>query len=282
MTERCTAWQASSNNFSCTEKWKQGFTHRGRGVNTPRTAPLIWFFHYCIMSTIEESSVCMCVCVEINAMSQYPCNISETSHNCQIYYSGISHVRVCVCGGEKNAMSQCLCITVTSLKLLTIVRYIILTSVMSVCVCVWKSMPWSSIRVTSLKLLTTVRYIFCHLSCPCLCEREMPWASMRVTLLKLLTIVRHVLSSVMSACVCVWKRKPWASIRETSLKFLIIVRYIILSFVMSVCVCVCVKENAMSQYPCSISETSHNCQTYHSVICHVRVCVRVCEKNAMS
>ena len=66
-------------------------------MNTPRTAPLIYFYHYCIMSTIDESSVCMCVCVEMNGMSQYPCNIPETSHNCQIYYSGISHVRVCVC-----------------------------------------------------------------------------------------------------------------------------------------------------------------------------------------
>ena len=238
MTERCTAWQASSNNLSCTEKWKQGFTHRGTWCEYTKNStidiifPLLYYeYHWW--------KLCVYVCVEMNAMSQYPCHISETSHNCQIYYSGISHVRVCVCGGEKNAMSQCLCITVTSLKLLTIVRYIILSSVMSVCVCVKKhAMIQYPCNISETSHNCQI-YIFCHLSCPCLCEREMPWANMRVTLLKLLTIVRHVLSSVMSACVCV-------------------------------------KKKTMSQYPWNISEISHNCQIYHSVICHVRVCV--CER----
>ena len=90
----------------------------------------------------------VCVCVKENAMSQYPCNISETSHNCQTYHSVICHVRVCVRVCEKNAMS---CIRVTFLKLFTIVRHIILS-----CPCVCKRMP---ISATSLELLTNVSYI---------------------------------------------------------------------------------------------------------------------------
>ena len=72
----------------------------------------------------------------------------------------------------------------------------------------------------------------------------------------------------MSQCLC---------IIVTSLKLLTIVRHIILSSVMSVCVCV--KENAMSQYPCNISETSHNCQIY---ILSSVMSVFVSKRNAMS
>ena len=138
----------------------------------------------------------VCVCVKKKTMSQYPWNISEISHNCKIYHSVICHVRVCV----------------------------------------WKRMPWASIRVTSLKLLTIVRHIILSSVmsvCVCVCVKRMPWASIRVTFLKLFTIVRHILSSVMS---------------------------------------VCVQKNA---YQCNISGTSHKCQLYYSVTCHVRVTIIV-------
>ena len=139
-------------------------------------------------------------------------------------------------------------------------------------VCVWKRKPWASIRETSLKFLIIVRYIilsFVMSVCVCVWKR-MPWANIRVTSRKLLTIVRHIiLWSVMSVCVCVCvKRMPWASIRVTFLKLFTIVRHIILSSVMSVCV----QKNA---YQCNISGPSHKCQLYYSVTCHVRVTIIV-------
>ena len=83
-------------------------------------------------------ALCVCVCVwkwmpgaSIRVISLKLLTIVR-----YIILASVMSVCVCVCGGEKNAMSQCLCITVTSLKLLTIVRYIILSSVMSMCVCV--------------------------------------------------------------------------------------------------------------------------------------------------